>query len=142
MQRALCRVWLESYIYTVQVFEDVQRHRYFVPLDALLWLGLGGRLAASVMLIGTPIFFASLIFSHSFREAPSPAAAFGSNLVGVVIGGSLEYTSMIFGLDFLYLLAFAIYDLSWLSDGWSQRALASSGPDVRGRLVTTPLGSA
>jgi hypothetical protein len=46
---------------------------YFVPLSALLWLGMGRPVAASVLLIGAPIWFASLIFSHSFREAPNPA---------------------------------------------------------------------
>jgi len=37
------------------------------------------------------------------------------NLLGAIFGGMLEYNSMYFGFQFLYLLALALYGLAWLS---------------------------
>ena len=56
--------------------------------------------------------FASLIFSTSLREEKNLSHVFGSNLLGVVFGGALEYASNIGGLNKLYLVALAIYALS------------------------------
>jgi hypothetical protein len=74
------------------------------------------RVLVTGLLIGVPIFFASLIFSYSFRKAQDTATAFGFNLLGIVIGGVLEYSSMIYGLSFLYLIAIVIYALAMLTD--------------------------
>jgi hypothetical protein len=40
--------------------------------------------------------------------------AFGSNLLGSVAGGMLEYSSLVFGIKALYLFAGFAYVLSWL----------------------------
>ncbi len=88
---------------------------YVVPIDFALHLSTGPRVLAAAVIIGLPVFLASLVFSESFRHVTDTSAAFGSNLVGVVIGGTLEYASMIWGLDFLYLLALGMYVLSWIA---------------------------
>jgi hypothetical protein len=67
------------------------------------------RVFLTAIWFGMPIFFASLIFSFSFRNVQNTASAFGTNLLGVVVGGVCEYTSMIFGLNSLYLLAILLY---------------------------------
>lgn len=90
---------------------------YFFPFEWLLRFGIAARLLLSVVLIGLPIFWAAFIFSNSFRRAAEPARAFGSNLLGVVIGGALEYTSNIGGLDVLYLLAAVLYVGSFILGG-------------------------
>jgi hypothetical protein len=95
---------------------------YFVPLDAALPFNFALRLLAAGLVIGAPVFAASLIFSDSFRRAPDAAAAFGANLVGVVIGGALEYSSMQFGLKFLYLIAAAMYVAAWAAEHFSHRS--------------------
>ena len=95
---------------------------YFVPLDAALPFSFGLRVLAAAAVIGTPVFAASLIFSDSFRRAPDAASAFGANLVGVVIGGALEYSSMQFGLKFLYLIAATMYAAAWAAEYYSQRS--------------------
>lgn len=77
--------------------------------ESLLQFGMAIRLLLSVVVIGLPIFWAAFIFSNSFRRVTEPARAFGSNLLGVVIGGALEYTSNIWGLNVLYLLAALLY---------------------------------
>jgi hypothetical protein len=89
---------------------------YFLPLEAALPFSYGLRLLAAGAVIGVPVFAASLIFSDSFRRAPDASAAFGANLVGVVIGGALEYSSMQFGLKLLYLVAAALYVAAWVAE--------------------------
>jgi hypothetical protein len=89
---------------------------YFLPLEAALPFGFGLRVLAAGAVIGVPVFAASLIFSDSFRSAPDASAAFGANLVGVVIGGALEYSSMQFGLKLLYLVAAGLYLAAWAAE--------------------------
>jgi hypothetical protein len=67
------------------------------------------RVFLAAVWFGMPIFFASLIFSFSFRNVQNTASAFGTNLLGVVVGGVCEYSSMVFGLNALYLLAILLY---------------------------------
>ncbi len=67
------------------------------------------RVLCAALWFGTPIFFASLIFSYSFRYVQNTSVAFGANLLGVVVGGIFEYSSMVLGLNALYLLAIGLY---------------------------------
>jgi SAM-dependent methyltransferase len=89
---------------------------YLVPLNFILDFSFVPRVIVAGLWLGSSIFFAGLVFSNSFRQAESASSAFGANLLGVVLGGCLEYTSMCFGLNFLYLLALAIYLLAYLTD--------------------------
>lgn len=95
---------------------------YFLPLDALLPFSLGVRVLAAAAVVGAPVFAASLIFSDSFRRAPDAASAFGANLIGVVIGGALEYSSMQLGLKSLYLIAAAMYVAAWAAEHFARRS--------------------
>jgi hypothetical protein len=56
-----------------------------------------------------PIFFAGVIFSTTFRESLAPAAVFGANLIGAMLGGFCEYLSMAIGNHLLSLLVVAAY---------------------------------
>src|SRR4051812_19946930 len=79
---------------------------YYAPLFAallLLWLVprelvLGwpweARVAWVALVVPLPIFFAGLVFSTTFRCAAAPAAAFGANLIGAMVGGFSEYLAM------------------------------------------------
>jgi hypothetical protein len=82
---------------------------YYFPFGSLLALSWWLRLAAAVVAIGLPILWASFVFSTSFRDTTDVGRAFGSNLLGTVAGGSLEYLGNIWGLDALYLVAAALY---------------------------------
>jgi hypothetical protein len=88
---------------------------YYTP--AGYWLGKTGWLeaVAPALLTALPLFFSSLIFSWHFRSVANTATIFGLNLAGMVLGGFLEYSSMIIGLNKLYLIAFIFYLLSFLS---------------------------
>lgn len=74
---------------------------------------LGGRIWPTLVLL-IPLFFAGIVFAVVFAKAPRVESAFGWNLMGGVLGGFLEYSSLIFGFRFLTLLAVATYGVSWL----------------------------
>ena len=103
---------------------------FLVRPDFILEHGLALRLVLTTVWFGLPVFFASLVFSHAFRDVDDPAGAFGANLLGVVVGGALEYASMVWGLNALYLLALGLYLLAAASD----RALR----DTPGAVVPVP----
>ena len=72
-----------------------------------------------MLLVGTPVFFAALLFGTLYRDRVAVASAFGWNLLGAMAGGLLETTSMAFGLKALALVALLAYLLAW---AWHARA--------------------
>ena len=85
-----------------------------VPSSALLSLPLVPRFATAVALAFTPIFIANLVFAGRFRDTESPTAAFGANLLGAMVGGTLEYLSLVTGYRALLLVAAGLYGLAWV----------------------------
>jgi hypothetical protein len=70
---------------------------YSVPTEALVGCSTAIRLMLSVLMVGGPIFFASVCFALRFRVRPAADIAFGWNLLGAVAGGLLEFLSMSLG---------------------------------------------
>lgn len=108
--------------------------RYYLPLAVFLlatWftgagmlnqLSLIERALVGGTLYSIPIAFAGLIFSSLLKRSKDPAAALGSNLLGAVLGGVLEYSSMLLGLKAMALLALGFYLASYLvAFRWSPR---------------------
>ena len=56
-----------------------------------------------------PIAFAGIIFSTLLKRSKDPPASLGSNLLGAVAGGIMEYSSMLLGLRALVILALGLY---------------------------------
>jgi hypothetical protein len=83
----------------------------YALLDALPAVG---KVLAAAVLVGLPIFFTGLIFSRSFRDVRRPAQALGVNLLGAVVGGSLENAVMLAGTPILGVFAILLYGLSAL----------------------------
>jgi hypothetical protein len=83
-----------------------------VPLDTFLSGGVVWRYAVPCGLALGPMFFAGVIFASSFRDAPSPNQAYGSNIAGAVVGGLCESFSMLLGFSHLLLVAVLFYLLS------------------------------
>ncbi|HEY4002782.1 MAG TPA: spermidine synthase, partial [Candidatus Xenobia bacterium] len=83
-----------------------------LPLDTLLVLPLEVRLAVATALVFCPLFFAGLVFTRSFSGASDAAVSFGSNLLGAIVGGCLEYMSVVSGFHFLWVVALGLYLLS------------------------------
>jgi SAM-dependent methyltransferase len=82
---------------------------WLVPNAWLLTLPVPVRLLVAVALAFAPIFFANLYFTSRFKEAANPTAAFAANLFGAMIGGCLEYLSLLTGYRFLIVVAALIY---------------------------------
>lgn len=85
---------------------------WLVPNASLLSLPVGLRLVAAVTLAFLPIFFANLLFTTSFKNAANPTSAFAANLFGAMIGGTLEYLSLVLGYQWLLVVAAVLYAIA------------------------------
>jgi hypothetical protein len=72
------------------------------------------RYVVASALAFAPVFFANLVFSRSFGETGQADVAFASNLLGAMVGGALEYLSLLTGFRTLGLVALGLYGLAWL----------------------------
>jgi hypothetical protein len=88
-----------------------------VPTHALLSMPVVPRFAAATALAFFPVFVANLVFAERFRDMKDPTTAFGANLLGAMVGGALEYTSLVTGYRALLIVAAALYALAWLTGG-------------------------
>jgi len=88
---------------------------FLFPVHVLLSASLAMRLVTSMILMALPIFFAAFIFAHSYKQTTNADLAFASNLLGAVFGGLLEYSSLIIGFQRLFLIALALYALSYIA---------------------------
>ena len=76
-----------------------------VPQDALLALSFMPRFVAATTLAFAPVFFANLVFAERFRRVGSSTIAFGTNLLGAMVGGVLEYSALVVGYRSLLVVA-------------------------------------
>jgi len=86
---------------------------YFVPLSLLNSLSILERIVFGGIVLALPMFFASWIFAITFTDVEDPQRALGMNLLGTLIGGALEYMSMVFGIAALNLVALILYALAY-----------------------------
>ena len=82
---------------------------FLIPNAALLSLPVPLRLTAAVLLAFAPIFFANLLFTSRFKDSANPTAAFAANLFGAMVGGCLEYLSLLLGYQLLLVVAAGLY---------------------------------
>ncbi|HEX6401422.1 MAG TPA: spermidine synthase [Actinomycetota bacterium] len=80
-----------------------------VPPESLLGLPFLPRFAAAVALGFTPVFVANLVFAERFRDVGASAVAFGTNLLGAIVGGILEYAALVTGYRALLVLVALLY---------------------------------
>lgn len=97
---------------------------FLSPVQYLAGAAPWVKILAGTGMLSLPFFFSGLVFSTSFKEAPSPAAAYGSNLLGAVVGGLLEHASLGLGIRSLSLFALVLYAGAYLTLG--RRAAAPS----------------
>jgi hypothetical protein len=84
------------------------------------------------LLIGLPVGFAGVIFSMLLRRSDDPAGALGSNVLGAIVGGCLEYLSMAIGLKALIGLAMILYLFALI------RIMKAGSPPSRGNAASGP----
>jgi hypothetical protein len=73
-----------------------------------------GRLETAVVLT-LPLLFSGIVFSTQLSSKGQISGIMAINLLGAVCGGLLEYNSMYFGFQFLYLIATGCYLLAFIS---------------------------
>jgi SAM-dependent methyltransferase len=82
---------------------------WVVPTSAVLSLPLLLRLVVAVALAFIPIMAANVIFAKRFETTADPTTAFGTNLLGSMVGGCLEYLALAIGYRSLLIVCAAIY---------------------------------
>ncbi len=95
--------------------------QFLFPLKELLNLSPEIRFIASIPFFYAPIFFANLFFTSLFQHGKNPQLDFGFNLLGLVLGGMIEYLSLVTGYSNLSLIAALFYllagALAWYHKG-------------------------
>ncbi|MBV9205286.1 MAG: spermidine synthase [Actinobacteria bacterium] len=86
---------------------------WLVPQDSLLALPVIPRFFAGSALAFAPIFLANLVFAQRFADVQSSGTAFAVNLLGAMVGGALEYLSLITGYHVLLLVIGVLYGLAF-----------------------------
>jgi len=80
-----------------------------VPPPTLLALPPLPRAVLAVALFLGPVYFGGLIFARLITDEPRLYEAYGSNVLGAVLGGAAEYLSLVTGFRFLLLVALVFY---------------------------------
>jgi hypothetical protein len=68
-----------------------------------------------VVVAFAPIFGANMVFAQRFRDTADSGTAFGANLLGAMVGGILEYLSLIVGYRWLLVLVAVLYGLAFVT---------------------------
>jgi SAM-dependent methyltransferase len=87
---------------------------FVLPPEQLLIDPLWLRYLLASAVAFAPVFLANLIFTYSFRDTKIADMAFASNLVGAMLGGVIEYLSLLTGYRFLLIVVALFYVLAWL----------------------------
>jgi hypothetical protein len=85
----------------------------FFPISALNALPAVARMSVGALILVAPLLFAAIIFAITFSKVKDPGKALGMNLLGTLIGGALEYFSMMIGISALNALAGVLYALAY-----------------------------
>lgn len=80
-----------------------------LPPEALLLGNPVARYLLASILAFAPVFMANIIFANAFRDSETADIAFASNLLGIMIGGMLEYFSMLIGYRLLLIPVIVFY---------------------------------
>jgi hypothetical protein len=97
---------------------------WVVPQDSLLSLPIIARFFAASALAFAPIFLANLVFAQRFSDVANSGTAFAVNLLGAMVGGALEYMSLITGYHVLLIVIGVLYGLAFLT-GLRRKAAAA-----------------
>ncbi|MFB9247561.1 spermidine synthase [Sphaerisporangium melleum] len=80
-----------------------------VPNAWLLGLPVPLRAVCAVVVAFLPIFAANVVFAKRFADTADATVAFGANLLGAILGGCLEYLSLVIGYEGLLVVAGLLY---------------------------------
>jgi len=100
---------------------------WVVPQEALLGLPVVSRFLAASALAFAPVYLANLVFAQRFAGVETATTAFAANLLGAMVGGTLEYLSLITGYQFLLILVGVLYGMAFITGRWRLAAHQSAG---------------
>ncbi len=103
---------------------------YLFPLEIMLSMTTPVRIIASMFFVAAPVFFASVCFSRLFRRQRAVGYPLGVNLIGTMIGGWIEYLSMVLGIRAIWLVLLAIYAAAWMASEWHNPSGNSQNGDL------------
>jgi hypothetical protein len=83
------------------------------------------RAGVAVAVAFLPILLANLVFANRFADTADATAAFAANLLGAMVGGCLEYASLIIGYQALLLLAGLLYAGAFIAMPRRSRAIST-----------------
>ncbi len=86
---------------------------YFVPITSLLNLSIFWKWVLGSAIVSLPLFFSALIFASIFKTREQAVYSLGYNLIGAILGGLVEYGSMVTGIKSLYLFSLIFYLLAY-----------------------------
>ena len=104
-----------------------------IPPSSLLSLSPLPRFVVAVIIAFAPIFLANMVFAQRFRDTGDSGTAFGANLLGAMVGGILEYASLIVGYRWLLILVALLYGLAFIT---GRRHLRIAASTARGQEAT------
>jgi SAM-dependent methyltransferase len=81
----------------------------WIPPETLLAFPPVPRAVVGVGLLLGPVYFGGLIFARLITRETRLFEAYGSNVLGAVLGGAAEYLSLVLGFRFLFVVALAFY---------------------------------
>jgi len=105
-------------------------------VPALLSLPAGPRALVAIVIAFLPIFAANVIFAKRFATTPEPTVAFAANLLGAMLGGSLEYLALAYGYRTLLIIAALLYMAAFLLMPRPRVAAADLGAEREPALVS------
>jgi len=83
---------------------------FAIPVRALLDIGSSTlRYLLASLFAFAPIFVANVVFSRSFRDTTEADSAFASNLLGIAVGGVVEYAALATGYQALLIPVMVFY---------------------------------
>ena len=102
---------------------------WLVPATWVLSLPPAPRLTVATVLAFVPIMAANVIFAKRFDSTADPTTAFGTNLLGAMVGGCLEYVALATGYRSLLVVCAALYLTAYLC--MPRGDATASGPSRR-----------
>ena len=100
---------------------------WLVPPDLLLGLTVVPRFIVAIVIAFAPVFLANLVFASRFRDVAASSLAFATNLLGAMLGGVLEYVSLVTGYRALLIVIALLYAGAFTLQRFQARRFASSG---------------
>jgi SAM-dependent methyltransferase len=82
---------------------------WLVQPDLLLGLAVLPRFVVAIVVAFAPVFLANLVFARRFRDVAASNLAFAANLLGAMLGGVLEYASLVTGYRALLIVIALLY---------------------------------